>query len=119
MASRDDVFERFCARLRHELTPFARTPEYGNLRYQVSVWETAGGCRITNLALVYDVSGGRQTGLAAVHETLDWRTDPINVAFDHGTGLFSLWDETERLTTDVDEVIAWILPRVEAIPKSL
>src|SRR5438874_12301766 len=99
----DDAFEAFCDRLRQEISAFAGRVEYGNLRYQTDVWETAEGARITNLALVYETPGGS--------------TDQINVSFDHRTSLFSIVDEAEQLTPSVDEVLAHVRPRVASIPE--
>ena len=93
-------FKMFVDRLRREISPYAGSPEYGYIRFRTDVWES-GGVQITNIALVYDRPGGS--------------TDQINVSFDYGTGFFALIDEEERLTADVEQVIAWILPRVKAI----
>src|SRR5947209_1396073 len=100
MPDGDDKFDLFIDRLRREITPFAGRPEYGNLRHRIGVWETTDGARATNLALVYDTPAGSP--------------GQINVCFDHRAGLFSLIDDAERLTAEIDEVIAWI-PGVRAI----
>src|SRR5947209_19599571 len=101
MPDDDKKFEQFIDRLRQEIASYVRRPEYGNLRYQTDVWETAEGTGITNLALVYD--------------TPDGLTYQINVSFDHGAGIFSLVAETERLTTDIDELVAWSVRRCQAM----
>src|SRR5438067_13780196 len=101
MSDGEERFEQFVDCLRRQIAPFAGRPEYGNLRHQIGVWETTEGARVTNVALVYD--------------TPDGSPDQINVCFDHRAGLFSLVDETEHLTTDIDEVIGWVIPRVRTI----
>jgi hypothetical protein len=101
-ASCDGRFEVFCDRLRQEIAPFVGQIEYGNLRSRISVWEGVDGGRVTNVALVYETPGGS--------------TDQINVSFDHGAGLFSIIDEREQVTEDVDEVLEYVHPRVAHIP---
>jgi hypothetical protein len=101
MYAHDPLFEAFVNRLRQEMADYAGRPKYDYPRYRTDVWETANGNRITNLALVYDTPGGS--------------TNQVNVSLDRGTGLFALFDEEERLTADIEEVIAWIRPRVAAI----
>ena len=101
MSDGEAKFDMFIDCLRRGIAPYAGRPEYGNLRHQIDVWQTTEGARVTNLALVY--------------ETPDGSPGQINVCFDYRTGIFSLIDDAERLTADIDEVIAWILPRVRAI----
>src|SRR5688572_11018622 len=94
----------FYDRLREATAPYAGRVEYGNLRYTVSEWENAGGEKITNVALVYETPGGS--------------TDQINISYDHAAAHFALVDESrEYYTTSVDEVLASVLPRIQAIPE--
>ncbi len=94
-------FEAFCERLKQEICPYLGLVQYGNLRYQISHWETPEG-GVTNLALVYETPGGS--------------TDQINVSYDHGGGQFAVVDEEEHVTRVIDEVLRCVLPRVASIP---
>lgn len=98
----ENGFDTFCDRLRQQMAPYAGLVEYGNLRHQISVWETPEGGLVTNVALVYETPGGS--------------TDQINISFDHSSGMFSVVDEVEHVTEAVDEVLSRILPRICSIP---
>lgn len=102
-AQSDEAFQSLCDRLQQEVGPFLGLVEYGNLRYQISVWENSGGSRITNLAVVYETPGGS--------------TDQINISYDHAAGLFSVIDEAEHTTPAIEEVLTRILPRILTIPE--
>lgn len=104
--SADAIFAEFCTRLRERIAPYRGKVEYGDLRAQMDVWESADGTKTSNVALVYETPGGS--------------TDQINVAFDHATAQFSLiTDDTlsEFVTSSVDAVLEQIMPRVAGIPE--
>jgi hypothetical protein len=86
------------------IAPYAGRVEYGNLRVQISEWDSKEG-RITNVALVYETPGGS--------------TDQINVSFHHQAAYFALVDEHkgEYTTTSIDEVMANVRQRVLSIPE--
>jgi hypothetical protein len=105
-ASADTIFTEFCNRLREQIAPYRGHVEYGDLREQIDVWESADGTRTSNLALVYETPGGS--------------TDQINVSFDHSASHFSLIsDDTleEFVTATIDEVLEQIAPRIARIPE--
>src|SRR5262245_46880774 len=102
-AEADGTFEAFCSRLRSETGPYLGRVEYGNLRQHLSVWESVDAGRSTNIALVYETPGGS--------------TDQINVSYDHARRSFTVLEEHEHFTTDVEEVLERILKRVLTIPE--
>jgi len=106
VASADGVFTEFCARLREKIAPYRGQIAYGDLRERIDVWESADGTRTSNVALVYETPGGS--------------TDQINISFAHATGHFSLIsDDTmeEFVTSEIDEVLERITPRLARIPE--
>lgn len=95
----------FLAELDQLLVPLEHRVNYGNLRKEVSEWDSAAG-KLTNLALVYETPGGS--------------TDQINVAFHHATGNFSVVDaaseEGELLFSDMTEALRYLRRRIYVIP---
>lgn len=90
--------------IRDQMAPFAGRVEYGNLRLNVSEWDSANGDTTTNIALVYETPGGS--------------TDQINISYNHATGDLSLIDahEGEIVTRDEATVVQAVVGRIRIIP---
>lgn len=97
--------DRLLALLEAYLQPFLGQPEYGSLRLKTTTWITGQDDGITNVAIVYETPGGS--------------TDQINISYEHAAAAFVVVEvDGEHSRTDPEEVLDWLRPHVEALPRT-
>jgi hypothetical protein len=104
MASFEQEWENWQSALQEVLERYQHKVSYGNLRAEKTEW-TDAGCRVSNLAIVYEVPGGS--------------TNQINVCFGHDDGNFSYVNPVnhdEVSTRDGNEVLAMVESLIHQIP---